>query len=236
MGCTPSGPLEFAVCYLCHFMLTCIHSDDSLQCSGLMKVVRNGTSASPTTRYSVTVGGTHAAFGDVHKPCGFRLVKEVVAPASKTAGPSNNHGAAEMSPAPPPPLSQIGIVPTGIVTVTTANPASSIGGGSISTSSGSSGGGGGSSIDVSKLGPSSTAPLFNVRMVLPVPPDSEFEGTATLTGLEPATMFHSHSPGLEVLNNGDVLAVWFTSAGGGQEGECSITLPALPPSLALRIN
>ena len=38
-------------------------------------------------------------------------------------------------------------------------------------------------------------PLFDVRMVLPVPPDSETEGTASLAGLDPATMYHSHSPG-----------------------------------------
>merc|ERR1711871_1258014 len=34
-------------------------------------------------------------------------------------------------------------------------------------------------------------------------------------------MFHNHSPGLEVLKNGDVLAVWFSSAasGAGEPGK-----------------
>ena len=69
-----------------------------------------------------------------------------------------------------PPLPQVGIVPG------TATAAS------------------GEAVDVAALGPDPQQPLFSVRMVLPIPPDSETDGTASLTGLDPATMWHSHSP------------------------------------------
>jgi hypothetical protein len=74
-------------------------------------------------------------------------------------------------------------------------------------------------VDVASLGPDMQKPLFNVRMVLPIPPDSEKAGTASLTGLDPATLWHNHSPGFEVLPNGDVLAVWFSSSAGSETGE-----------------
>ena len=147
--------------------------------TGVLKVVRDGASAVPTTRYTVAVAGGHN-----YPAVGFRLVRVAVPWAPRFAPPS---------------LSQIAVVPTGKVVVTTGD-------------------GRGRTIDVAKLGPASDSPLFNVRMVMPIPPDSEKDGVATLTGLNPATMFHNHSPGFEILENGDVLAVWFSSAGGGQEG------------------
>ena len=69
-------------------------------------------------------------------------------------------------------------------------------------------------MDVAKLGPDAQRPLFSVRMAMPIPPDSETDGTASLAGLDPATLFHNHSPGLEVLPNGDVLA-WDAKYKGG---------------------
>lgn len=149
----------------------------------------------------MTVDGTHAAYGDVHKPCGFRLVKEAT-PAETVA--ENGASAPGLAPAPPPPLSQIGIVPSGVVEVVSASSplSSSRGDSSGATIRSSSNVKSGGTVDVSKLGPSNSAPLFNVRMVMPVPPDSEVDGVATLTGLEASTMFHNHSPGLEVMKNG----------------------------------
>jgi hypothetical protein len=98
-------------------------------------------------------------------------------------------------PAAPPPLPQVAVLPTALATDADS----------------------GATIDVAGLGPPAGTPLFDVRMVMPIPPDSETDGMATLAGLSAATMFHNHSPGLEVMANGDVLAVWFSSAGGSGE-------------------
>jgi hypothetical protein len=154
--------------------------------TGILKVVRDGSSRSPTTRHSLPLNATNAAYGPVVPPTTFRLVR---AKRSAAGVATSNHSHSTGS------LSQVGIIPDGVVSVGTTN------------------------VDISKLGPPETEPLFDVRMVLPVPPDSETEGTASLAGLDPATMYHSHSPGLEVMKNGDVLAVWFSSpAGHGELG------------------
>ena len=50
---------------------------------------------------------------------------------------------------------------------------------------------GGETVDLASLGPDMQKPLFNVRMVLPIPPDSELAGTASLTGLDPATLWYA---------------------------------------------
>jgi hypothetical protein len=62
-----------------------------------------------------------------------------------------------------------------------------------------------------KLGPDPAKPYFHVRFALPIPPDNDLDLTGPLTGLDPAVLSHDHSPGLEVLPNGDVLAVYFSS-------------------------
>ena len=43
-------------------------------------------------------------------------------------------------------------------------------------------------VNVASLGPDPNTPLFNVRMVMPIPPDSEEDGTASLAGLDPARL------------------------------------------------
>jgi hypothetical protein len=171
--------------------------------NGILKVVRDGSSASPTTRYALPAGATHAAIGFPVTATTFRLVKvRKAAAGAETSEAGAQTREASYSPGS---FSQVGIIPTGVVSATAD-------------------GAKWEPVDVSKLGPPANVPLCDVRMVLPVPPDSEVEGTASLTGLDPATMYHSHSPGLEVMKNGDVLAVWFTSAAGhGEPGiEASI--------------
>ncbi|HSU57641.1 MAG TPA: hypothetical protein VLT36_26600 [Candidatus Dormibacteraeota bacterium] len=65
---------------------------------------------------------------------------------------------------------------------------------------------------VSKLsGRDVAAPYFNARFALPIPPDNSPLGEAGFVGLDPAVMGHLHSPGLEVLPNGDVLAIYFSA-------------------------
>ncbi|MHC4526409.1 MAG: SUMF1/EgtB/PvdO family nonheme iron enzyme, partial [Planctomycetota bacterium] len=62
-------------------------------------------------------------------------------------------------------------------------------------------------------GPDPAVPYFTVRFSMPIPPDNIEDGVASMLGSDPATMHHSHSPGFEVLPNGDALAVWFTAHG-----------------------
>jgi hypothetical protein len=129
--------------------------------SGILKVVRDGSSAAKvTTRYSVPPGATansSALASNARQgipPTTFRLVRvprsDVVPPAVSSS-----------------PLPQVGIVP-GTATTT-----------------------GGETVDLASLGPDMQKPLFNVRMVLPIPPDSELAGTASLTGLDPATLWYA---------------------------------------------
>lgn len=108
-------------------------------------------------------------------------------------------GAAPLTGAPP--LPQVAILPSGVATIVGSSPTMTV--------------------DVSKLGPDMNTPHFAVRAALPIPPDSELIGSSTLAGLDPATMWHSHSPGLEVMRNGDVVAVWFSSSAGhaGEPGK-----------------
>jgi hypothetical protein len=61
------------------------------------------------------------------------------------------------------------------------------------------------------LGPDSKSPYFTVRFALPIPPDNDTNLTGALTGLDPQVWAHNHSPGLEVLPNGDVLAIYFSA-------------------------
>jgi len=65
-------------------------------------------------------------------------------------------------------------------------------------------------------GPDPGVPYFHVRYSMPIPPDNSDAGLASMLGCDPIVTAHSHSPGFEVLPNGDALAVWFT--GGSEYG------------------
>ena len=72
-----------------------------------------------------------------------------------------------------------------------------------------------------KLGPDPAKPYFHVRFALPIPPDNDLELNGPLVGMDPAVLSHDHSPGLEVLPNGDVLAVYFSSDERKSESDIS---------------
>ena len=61
------------------------------------------------------------------------------------------------------------------------------------------------------IGPDPNVPYFTVRFSLPIPPENSTNGIASMLGVSPALMYHNHSPGFEILPNGDALAVWFTA-------------------------
>ncbi len=60
-------------------------------------------------------------------------------------------------------------------------------------------------------GPDADLPYFNVRFALPVPPENDTNLTGVLAGLDAQVLAHNHSPGFEILPNGDALAVWFSA-------------------------
>lgn len=68
-------------------------------------------------------------------------------------------------------------------------------------------------------GPDPKVPYFTVRFALPIPPENETGLYGPLTGLDQSVMAHQHSPGFEVLANGDALAIYFSARGSGGTNE-----------------
>lgn len=67
------------------------------------------------------------------------------------------------------------------------------------------------------LGPDPKIPYFTVRFALPIPPENAASEVAALAGVDPEVFTHNHSPGFEILPNGDALAVWFSTPPGESE-------------------
>jgi hypothetical protein len=155
--------------------------------NGILRVVRDGASG-PTTRHSVCPDATHVDFGDGVPATTFRLVKvatgggatgsaTATASAIATAAGASADATSSASSTPhysPGSFTQLGIIPDGLVSVTAASVATAatdagiieeVARAEVEVE-----------VDVSKLGPPEDVPLFDVRMVLPVPPDSELEG------------------------------------------------------------
>jgi len=60
-------------------------------------------------------------------------------------------------------------------------------------------------------GPDPAQPYFRKRFLLPTPPENSTRRTTDAAGLHPSFCGHNHSPAVEVMPNGDVLLVIFTS-------------------------
>jgi hypothetical protein len=67
-------------------------------------------------------------------------------------------------------------------------------------------------------GPEASKPYFRVRFAMPVPPDNDMHLNGPLVGIDSAVADHHHSPGFEVMPNGDVLLVSFSGPGGKEYG------------------
>jgi predicted heme/steroid binding protein len=72
-----------------------------------------------------------------------------------------------------------------------------------------------------KLGPNPKSPYFTVRFALPVPPENVTNEVAALAGIDPMVFTHNHSPGFEILPNGDALAIYFSTPPGKAEADPS---------------
>lgn len=71
------------------------------------------------------------------------------------------------------------------------------------------------------LGPDAKTPYFTVRFALPIPPENATNNVAAFTGMDPEVFTHNHSPGFEVLPNGDALAIYFSTPPGLAEADPS---------------
>ena len=67
-------------------------------------------------------------------------------------------------------------------------------------------------------GPYASKPHFHVRFALPIPPDNDKERNGHLVGIDAAVADHHHSPGFEVMPNGDALMVSFSGPSGREGG------------------
>lgn len=70
-----------------------------------------------------------------------------------------------------------------------------------------------------KYGPNPSQPYFNVRFAMPTPPAYSLVETGALTGIDSMVYRHNHSPGFEILPNGDALAVYFSVPAGKSEND-----------------
>ena len=67
------------------------------------------------------------------------------------------------------------------------------------------------STEPAQEGPDADEPYFLCRFALPIPPDDSSPGEGALHGVCPSVMFHHHSPGMEIMPNGDVVAMWYSA-------------------------
>jgi len=73
------------------------------------------------------------------------------------------------------------------------------------------------------IGPDPKQPYFTVRFALPIPPENLTNNFAALTGIDSQVFTHNHSPGFEILPNGDALAVFFSTPPGKTEADAATT-------------
>ncbi len=71
------------------------------------------------------------------------------------------------------------------------------------------------------LGPDANQPYFTVRFAMPVPPSNATNLVAARTGMDTNVFTHNHSPGFEILPNGDALAIYFSTPPGKAEADAS---------------
>jgi hypothetical protein len=79
------------------------------------------------------------------------------------------------------------------------------------------------STEAAALGPDAKTPYFTVRFAMPTPPENSHSNIAVLTGIDPLVYTHNHSPGFEILPNGDALAVYFSTPPGDAEAAPTTT-------------
>jgi hypothetical protein len=77
--------------------------------------------------------------------------------------------------------------------------------------------------EAAAFGPDSKTPYFTVRFAMPIPPSNATNTIGALAGIDPEVFTHNHSPGFEILPNGDALAVYFSTPPGDAEAAPTTT-------------
>jgi hypothetical protein len=72
-------------------------------------------------------------------------------------------------------------------------------------------------------GPDAKKPYFTVRFAMPIPPENATNAAGARAGIDPEVFTHNHSPGFEILPNGDALAVYFSTPPGEAEAAPTTT-------------
>ena len=77
------------------------------------------------------------------------------------------------------------------------------------------------STEPAQYGPDPSKPYFTVRFAVPIPAAYSNGDNGQLVGLDDGVFYHAHSPGFEVMDNGDAYAVYFSSKIGKSESDTS---------------
>jgi len=72
---------------------------------------------------------------------------------------------------------------------------------------------------LAKIGPDPNRPYFSVREALPIPACYTPTEQGRIVGLDEGVFVHAHSPGFEILPNGDALAIYFSTPQGLAEAD-----------------
>ena len=78
-------------------------------------------------------------------------------------------------------------------------------------------------IKISKQAPNANKPYFSVRHALPIPTAYTKTEQGSFVGLDEGVYAHNHSPGFEILPNGDALAIYFSTPKGHTENDIYCT-------------
>jgi hypothetical protein len=78
--------------------------------------------------------------------------------------------------------------------------------------------------DPAAFGPDPKVPYFTARFAMPIPPENAKDTVGgAMAGIDPAVFTHNHSPGFEILPNGDALAIYFSTPAGEAEAAPTTT-------------
>lgn len=76
---------------------------------------------------------------------------------------------------------------------------------------------------MAQLSPDPSRPFFTVRQALPIPAAYTPTEQGRIVGLDEGVYHHAHSPGFEILPNGDALAIYFSTPKGKAENDTACT-------------